>query len=237
MILRRLLLVFSTVLCGSIALAAAASAAGGLGPGKYTFTSSSADAFFGMGKKGGPPAASWSVSVNHGLNSFKPTHPTGPRIVTNSTIVYVTEFDANGAGGYGCFIVPDTDFAVGKGLSSAALHTTLTADEACPGYAAAVGGSKDVFFAGGNGGLSLPVTVDVTWNGGGPTTTFKQTFSIDCLGYSQSGSSNNQSQSASAAGTISALPGSFNADLGDVNSSDGNLDIRGLPDPSCGLVG
>jgi hypothetical protein len=62
--LRRLALVLSIVFCGSLVMAAAAFAAGGMGPGKYTFHSTSADAFFGMGTKGGPPSASWSVSVN-----------------------------------------------------------------------------------------------------------------------------------------------------------------------------
>ncbi|HYL06983.1 MAG TPA: hypothetical protein VEU76_00430 [Candidatus Udaeobacter sp.] len=220
-----------------MAFAAAASAAGSLGPGKYTFSSAGADAFFGIGKKGGPPAASWSVSVNRGLNSFKPTHPAAARIVMNSTIVSVAEFDATGTGGYGCFIVPDTDFAVAKDLSGATLHATLTADEACPGYAAAVGGSKDVSFGGASSGLTLPITVDVSWTAAGPTTTFKQTFSIDCLSYSQSGSSSNQNRNAGAAGAISALAGSFNADFADINSGDGSLDIRGVPDPRCGLVG
>jgi hypothetical protein len=237
MFARRLLLVFSIALCGSLAFTAAVSAAGGLGPGKYTFKSTAADAFFGMGKKGGPPVASWGVSVNHGLNSFKPTQPKGSRIVMNSTVVYVTEFDANGNGGYGCFVVPDTDFVVGKNLSSAALHTKLTADEACPGYAAPVGGSKDVSFAGGSSGLALPLTLDVTWSVSSPTTTFKQAFSIECLNYSQEGSSTNESRTASAIGSISALSGSFNSDFGDVIKSDGSLDIQGVADPSCGFVG
>src|SRR5260370_23253062 len=92
MIVRRFALVLSIVFCGSLALAAAAVAAGGMGPGKYTFHSSSANAFFGMGKKGGPPSASWSVNLNHGLNSFKPTQPTGPLIVKNITIASLPPF-------------------------------------------------------------------------------------------------------------------------------------------------
>jgi len=55
MFLRRLLPVFAIVFCGSLTLAAAAAAAGGgMSPGKYSFTNHSADAFFGMGSKGGP---------------------------------------------------------------------------------------------------------------------------------------------------------------------------------------
>src|SRR5258706_16197459 len=123
MFIRRLALVFSIVFCASLALAAAAVAAGGMGPGKYTFNSSSANAFFGMGKKGGPPVASWQVSVNQGLNSFKPTHPNGLRIVTNSTMVFVSEFDALGNGGVGGFFFAGGSFTGRPPPSFAGLRT------------------------------------------------------------------------------------------------------------------
>lgn len=233
MFARRLAVVFSIVFCASLALAAAGVAAGGMGPGKYTFHSSGANAFFGMGKKGGPPAPSFSISVNQGLNSFKPTHPNGPRVVNDSTMVFVTEFDASGSGGFGCFVVPDTDFAVSRDLHSAALHTTLTAGEACPGFGTPVGGSKDVAYAGGNGGLTLPITVDVTWTATGALTTFKQSFSLQCLDYNESGSSTNLSTGAGASGSISALAGRFTSEFADVNSTDGRLDIRGIPPSGC----
>jgi hypothetical protein len=233
MFFRRLVLVFSIVVCGSLALAAVASAAGGLGPGKYTFHSSSATAFFGMGKKGGPPSPSFSVTVNQGLNSFKPTSPKGPRIVNDSTMVFVTEFDASGSGGYGCFVVPRTDFSFSGDLSSASLHTTLTSDEVCPGYGSPVGGGKDVAYAGGNAGLALPLTVDVTWNATGAVTTFKNSFSLQCLDFVQKGDSTNRSSSAGATGSISALSGHFTSELADVNTTDGRLDIRGIPQAAC----
>jgi hypothetical protein len=168
-----------------------------------------------------------------GLNSFKPTHPGGPRIVNNSTMVFVTEFDAGGNGGFGCFIVPDINFTVARDLQAAALHATLTADEACPGYGSPVGGGKDVVFAGGNGGLVLPMSVDVTWSGSGAVTTFKQSFSLQCGSFNEDGSSTNLSTGASAAGTISALSGPFVSELADVNSTDGQLDLRGVPQAAC----
>jgi hypothetical protein len=233
MLIRRLVLVFAIVLCGSLALAAAAVAAGGMGPGKYTFNSSAAKAFFGMGKKGGPPSASWSVQVNQGLNSFKPTQPNGPRIVNNSTMVFVTEFDASGNGGFGCFVVPDENFSVSHDLQSAALHTTLRADEACPGFGTPVGAGKDVVFAGGNGGLALPIMVDVTWSATGAVTTFQDSFSLACLDFSVDGNSTNQSTTAGARGAISALSGQFNSEFAAVQTTVGKLDIRGTPQAAC----
>lgn len=230
MFIRRLAIVFAIVFCGSLALAAAAVAAGGLGPGKYTFDSSSANAFFGMGKKGGPPSPSWSVSVNQGLNSFKPKD--GPRTVYDNTIVYVNEWDAMGNGGYGCFVVPDSTFVVARDLSNASLHATLTADEACPGYATPLGGDKGAF-AGGNSGLALPIAVDLTWTATGAVTTYDQSFSLQCLSYNESGSSANESTGAGATGTISALSGQFNSEYADVTSTVGKLDVKGTPPSGC----
>ena len=233
MFVRRLAFVFGLLICVSLALAAAGVAAGGLGPGQYTFKSKSANAFFGMGKKGGPPSPSWSVSVSDGLNSFKPTDPKGSRIVLDNTMVFVTEFDASGSGGYGCFIVPDGDFVVSHDLGSASLNTTLTADEACPGYGTPVAGGKDVAFAGGNGGLNLPIVVTVTWSAAGAVTTHKQSFSLQCLDYKEDGNSTNNFTGANAAGAISALGGQFNSEFADVTTTVGKLNVNDIPPSAC----
>jgi hypothetical protein len=232
MFVRRFALVLAIVFCGSLALAAAGIAAGGLGPGKYSFSNMSANAFFGMGAKGGPPAPSWSVSVSHGLNSFK--NSAGAPYVTNNTVVFITEFDATGDGGYGCFVIPDNEFMVARDLSSASLNAVLTADEECGGYGGPVGGGKDAVFAGGKGGgLSLPLSVDVTWSAFGAITTFTNSFTTRCLNFIEDASSTVNSTSASANGSISALTGSFNADFSEVSRSDGNFDVTNTPQAAC----
>jgi hypothetical protein len=235
MIVRRLALVFSIAVVGSLVAAAVAVAAGGgLGPGKYTFSSTSANAFFGGGAKGGPPAPTFVVSVNQGLNSFQPMHPKGPRVVMNSTMVFLTEFDSTGVGGSGCFVIPASDFTVAKNLQSAALHATLTADEACPGYGTPVGAGKNVIaYAGGGGGLVLPITVDVSWTGNGVISTFEDRSSFQCLAYSEDGTSSNSDSSGSASGATSALSGQFTSVSADVSSSDSRLDIKGTSQPPC----
>ena len=232
MFLRRLILAFSVFITGSMALAGGAVAAGGgLGPGNYSFTNRSADAFFGMGGKGGPGGPSWSVSVNQGLNSFKPTHPGGARTVNHSTIVYVTEFDASGNGGFGCFTIPDGDFVVSRDLSSTSLHTTLTSAEICDGYASPVGSGKGGVYGGGEGGLTLPLTVDVTWTATSAINNYKDSFTFRCLNYNEDGNSTNQYVNASASGSISALGGMFTSDFSDVASGNGQLNVHGtLPD-------
>jgi hypothetical protein len=47
------------------------------------------------------------------------------------------------------------------------------------------------------------------------------------------GNSTNLSTAAAASGTISALRGPFLSDVADVNSTDGQLDIRGAPQAAC----
>lgn len=232
MLVRRFALVLSFVFCGSLALAAAGIASAGLGPGKYSFENTAANAFFGMGTKGGPPAPSWSVSVSRGLNKFQTG--TGAPYVTNNTVVYVTEFDMNGGGGYGCFVIPDSNFVVARDLQSASLHATLTADEECGGYGGPVGGGKDAVYPGGKGGgLKLPLSVDVTWSASGAITTSTNSFSTRCLNFIEDGSSTVHSTAAGATGAISALAGSFTADFSDVSASDGNFDITNTPQAAC----
>lgn len=236
MILRRLVLVFSIVFCGSLALAAAAVAAGGgggLGPGSYTFTNTSASAFFG-GAKGGPPQASFDVFVSHGLNSFRPDDGDGPGTVMHSTIVQFTQFDPSGAGGSGCFIIPDGDFTVSKNVQSAALHTTLTAAETCPGTGAPVGAaSKAAPLAGKAGGLVLPIKVDVTWRGAGVVATTRDEFTFRCLDRQESG--NNVFRDAvgsSASGKIGSTTG-LKTPVGDISSQNGTLEVQGKVIPPC----
>jgi hypothetical protein len=233
MFVRRLVLAFSIFVTGSLALAVAAVAAGGgLAPGNYTFTNRSADAFFGMGGKGGVGGPSWQVSVNQGLNSFKPTHPGGPRTVSQSTVVYLSEFDGLGNGGFGCFVVPDRSFVVNRDLS-ASLHTTLTASEICDGYPSAIDGGKGGVAGGGGTDLMLPISVDITWSATGAVNNYKNNFEIRCLNYSQDGSSSNQSVSAAATGSISILKGSFASDFADVSSGSGRINVHNLLSDAC----
>lgn len=230
---RRLILAFSIFVTGSLALAAAGIAAGGgLGPGNYNFTSRNADAFFGMGGKGGPGGPSWQLSVSQGLNSFKPTHPGGPAIVMQSTVVNVSEFDGLGNGGFGCFVVPDSSFSVHSDLS-ASLQATLTADEECGGYVGPIDGGKGGVDAGGSGGLVLPIAVDVTWSTTGAVNDYSNVFQFRCLTYGEAGSSKFSSVSSAATGSISALAGSFNSEFADVNSGNGMLTVHNVPLAAC----
>src|SRR5258708_25517651 len=124
MIVRRLVLVLSIVLCGSLAMAAAVfGAGGGLGAGPTLFSDTNANAFFGG--KGGPPEG-FSVFVNQGLNSFEPEDG-GVTTVSRSTIVKLTVFTATGGCG-ACYLIPHSDFVVSTNLQSATIDTNLDTD-------------------------------------------------------------------------------------------------------------
>lgn len=231
MFVRRLVLAFSIFVTGSLSLAVAGTAAGGgMGPGSYTFNSKSATAFFGMGKgpKGSP---SWSVIVSQGLNSF--SNPGGQRVVMDSTVVEVTEFDAFGNGGFGCFVVPDSDFIVNRDLS-ASLHTTLTPAESCDAAPTPIDGGKGgPIGGGGEDGLPATMTIDITWSPAGAVDNYKNLFQFKCLNYNEDGNGNDDHVRASATGSISALDGLFVSDSADINSDFGHLNVHNVLPDAC----
>jgi hypothetical protein len=233
-LLRRFALVVSIAFCGSLALAVAAVAAGGqLTPGEYAFTSTSASATVGFGKPGGPDTQGFNVYVNRGLNSYQPEDGNGAGIVTNSTMVSVGTFSPTG-GAYGCFVIDPSEFTVSRNLQSASLHTTLTAAKACPGIGAPVNGKTDVTpKAGGGGGLPLPITLDLKWNGFGVTSISRDRNSFECLDYSTQSTYVSHSSGASATGTVSMLTGPFKSDAAGVASTDSHVQISGTPNPAC----
>lgn len=234
-VLKRLALSVFMVFGGSLAIAAVAVAAGGgLAPGDYVFTSVSANAQFGTGKGGPPNQPSISVFVNQGLNSYQPEHPKGPKTVTNSTMVQLSIFTPAGGIG-GCWVINPADFTVSKDLQSARLHTTLTADNECPGPGAPVTGKSDVvpFAGGGAAGISLPITLDVTWTGLGVTSVERDRGSFECLDYSANSTNLLHSSNANASATLSGVGGPFASGLAGVSSTDSHIDINGTPQAAC----
>ena len=233
-LLRRLAVIFSVALVGSLAFAAGAIAAtGGLAPGSYVFTNTSADATFGVAKGGAPTAQGFSVFVNRGLNSYQPEDGKGQRTITNSTMVQLSMFSASGST-FGCFTIDPSNFKVNKSLQSASLHATLTATDACLGAGAPVTGKSDIIPApGAVGGLQLPISIDLTWTGLGVTATSRNRSSFACLDYSTQSTNISHTARATVSGTISTLSGPLNSDISGVSTTDTRLEISGTTDPRC----
>ena len=237
MIIRRLVLVISIVVSGSLALAAAVLAAGsgGLPPGQTLFSEMSANAFFGG--KGGPPEG-FSVFVNQGLNSFEPEDSTGSAFVTHTTMVQLSVSTASSYG-YACYVIPDTDFVVSRNLQSATLSTTLTTANLCKGYGApavaktgAAPLSPNGITAAG-GGLPPSITLNVAWTGTGVSSALRAQQTFTCLDYTTDFSLTARAAAANATGSISMLTGSFTSPSAVVGSSDGTIDVSGIRSSSC----
>jgi hypothetical protein len=234
-LLREGALTLSVVGAASLSLAAVAIASGGgLPPGDYVFTNTSAKASF-TAAGGGKGAPGFDVTVNRGLNSVRPEDGGGPPVVTRSTMLTFFEFSPATGGGGGCFLINPGDFTVSRNVQSAALHTTLTAANVCPGIGAPVTGAgiSAPPAGGGGGGLVYPIKLDVTWSGRGVTATNRDTNAFTCADFSSRSTNLSRSAGADATGTDSALDGSFTTNFAAVLSTDTHLAIEGAPLPAC----
>jgi hypothetical protein len=229
-LLRRLVLIFSIVVSGSLALALAATAAGSaglvpggkgggpLGPGQYTFTDTSASATFGAPTaKGGFPQ--FLISVNRNVSSFQPDG--GPESDTKGTTVTL-QITTPAVTGFGCFTIDPANFTVSKDLQTAALHTTLSTP--CPGKS---GGS----------GLPASITLDITWAGNGVVGTSRNNNNFECADYATSTSSVVHAAGNTASGSVTLqsvqlLP-QGRADASTLSSSDTHTHITGVEQPAC----
>jgi hypothetical protein len=229
-LLRRLVLIVSIVVSGSLALALAATAAGTsggtvpggkggpLGPGQYTFTDSSASAIFGAATtKGGIPQ--FVISVDRNVSSFQPDE--GQDSVTKATTVTL-QINTPAITGFGCFTIDPSNFTVSKDLQSAALHTTLSTP--CPGKP---GGS----------GLPASIRLDVTWAGNGVVGTSHNNSNFECANYATSTNFVAHAAGNTASGSVtlqsvSLLP-QGPADASTLSSSETRTHIRGVEQPAC----
>ena len=196
---RRIFLIVSIVVTGSLALAAAALASGGGGglpPGNYTFTHTLALAQFGPSVTNLGPQFMIQVDRNH--SDFRPN--SGPHVVTDATTVTIQISTAT-ISSAGCFNIPASDFTVSSDLQSAALHTTLTTP-----CAAATGAKGFAALAGGGGGGGLPdsIRLDVTWTGNGIIGTTRDANTFQCAGSTTIRTLIGRAASVSAAGAISS---------------------------------
>lgn len=236
---RRLFLIASIVVTGSLGMAAAAIASGGgggLGPGNYTFADTSAFAQFGT-PVAPNLAPQFVISVDRNRSDFRPS--TGPHQVYNNTTVTI-QISTLAISGFGCFNIPTSDFKVSSDLQSAALHTKLTTP--CTGPAAPVAGANGVSpFAGGGGGGGLPASLrlDVTWTGDGVVGTTHDQNSFQCAGYTLNRNLDGRAASVTASGTVSSpstgtLLSLSPADQGvSLRKTNTNMNITGIELNAC----
>jgi hypothetical protein len=228
---RRLVLIVSIVVSGSLALALVATAAGAspgpvpggkgggpLGPGQYSFTDTSASATFGAPTaKGGIPQ--FLISVDRNVSSFQPDE--GQDTATKGTTVTI-QVTTPAITGFGCFTIDPSNFTVSKDLQTAALHTTLSTP--CPGKPS-------------GSGLPASIRLDITWAGNGVVGNSRHTDNFDCAGYATSTKFAAHAAGNTASGSVTlqsvALWPQGPADASTLQSSETHTHISGLEQASC----
>jgi hypothetical protein len=230
-LLRRLVLIVSIVVSGSLALALAATAAGTgagpvpggkgggpLGPGQYTFTDTSASAIFGAPtNKGGIPQ--FVISVDRNVSSFHPDE--GQDSVTKGTTVTL-QITTPAITGFGCFTIDPSSFTVSKDLQTAALHTTLSTP--CPGKPS-------------GSGLPASIRLDIAWAGNGVVGNSRNSNNFECADYSTSTdfvahAAGNKASGSVTLQSVSLLP-QGPADASTLQSSETHTRISGVEQAAC----
>jgi len=160
-----------------------------------------------------------SAFVDVGTSMPSPGAPTS----TSETDVsfFISGLTVNGGG---CFRINPADFTISSDLSTAALHTTLTAQSpACQGA---------------SNSLWVPsVQLDVTWVGTGPIATTSGDGQFACGSYRME-TSGMQVINNGGTSTISltGFTGSFTG-VGGLGSSDNRIHAQGVAAPSCTFRG
>ncbi len=234
--IRRLLPV--ATIAGALALALGGSAAAGGGgflpPGTYHFTDTSA--FAGLSDSTNTTSA--FVSVDRGRHHFALRQgsilPPGFIAVTG-TVLNVSINQPDGTFLNGCWIIPDSDFIVASGLQTASVNATVPAASNCPGFEVAVGSAGVTPHGGqGGGGLPGPLTVAVTWNSLGAIASSHASFGTVCEQSSMQNTSETQSTSSTASGTLSLVSVPLvNNFFAFIASGSSNINVQGTPPPNC----
>jgi hypothetical protein len=226
-LVRRVVLIVSILVTGSLALAVAATAAGtspsaggkggSLGPGEYMFTDTSASATFGAPTaKGGLPQ--FLIHVDRNVSVFQPDE--GQDTTTRGTTVTL-QVSTPAISGFGCFIIDPSNFVASKDLQKAELHTTLNTP--CPGK--------------GGGGLPASIKLDVTWAGNGVVGTSRNKNSFECAGYTLSSDFVARAAGVAASGSVTLESVSLwpqgPADSANLQTSETHTHISGLEQAAC----
>jgi hypothetical protein len=174
------------------------------------------------------------VSVDRGLLTFKPK--TGPRLIQqNGTMLTLFAFAVNGSSVYGCWIIPDGDFIVSSGLSSASLSTTVPAQSNCPGAPVAISAANGVSGkgSGGGGGTGAPISLNVSWSYRGVVSHFTDVARQVCGGFETRGNFESSAATATAQGQVSIVTETMTSNFASIQSSATDQLVKGVPPDAC----
>src|SRR5258705_5981635 len=231
-----LVAVCALAVMGTTITAVSAQKGVGCGTGNLRCTDQVTDAN-GFWMLTGPDLYYVQISPSRGTFSFQ-QHGSGPAVIQHSTVLNI-QLAGSSSYGFGCFVIPDSAFVVSKDLQTATLNATLTADEACPGFAQhLIPGTRpgQAAYPPG-GGIPLPLQVSVTWTGPGAAYSSVSDTTSHCTGTTVTIHFSDRSSQARATGTLT-LPDSRTIALdttqfGFIESFDEALNQTGAPAPQC----
>ncbi len=233
--LRRLVAGTGGALVIAIVTVVGANAAGFLGAGHFSINQADASGFWTTDPTG---QFGVNVFVSRSTFLFRPRGGGAP-FTQHATVVNLEAFEPT-FNGFGCFVIPDSQFVISNDLQTTTLNTTLTADESCPGSAtpmASVG--KAAPFAGGGGpppGLPLPIGVHITWIGPGSAFVMTNAGQVHCSGVTSTSQENGAFSQATGSGSLSLPDGTtilLAPTFTTVDSFTIIMDVNGQPGPQC----
>jgi len=229
--------VLTVVVAGS----AAAGGGGGYGgPGVFHFSDTSVNAsFYDL-----PSDTYTNVYVDRGQQSFKAKRTPGAPVteITGTVLNINTYSPSAGTGSFGCWIIPDKDFAVAGDLSSATVNALATDEQPCPGYyfGSATGGKpglqSSIGYGGGGPGTGMPPTpVNLSLAGTGAVWTNTNNSTDRCQGFSAVSHNTFDYEYATASGSVGGSSGQDQfAQIGQSTSMD---NATGTPSAACNPPG
>lgn len=165
------------------------------------------------------------IAVSQFVNS---SNPRVGRATSSSRTTVQINLEGPDVFASGCFVIDPGDFTMKQSLSSASLHTTITAANATCG--------PDNDFT------SLPLTIDMTWTGIGPLASVDNHGVDTCASLRTETSATQQNNNTSAVAILSgAMSGSFtshqsaNESTGGMGSEDTISQVQGVASPGCEL--
>jgi len=179
------------------------------------------------------------VDVERGNLLFRQLPPHGPPVVQqNGTELHLFVESPSGFSG-GCWIIADTDFVVARQLQGATLHTTVPPDSNCPGVPLPQGAAAGMLSPrslGEGGGLSGPLTIDVTWTPDGNSADGVGNSSTRCTPQATiTGHSAGTEVEATVSLSVSGLAGPLTGPSGVIQEVTDTQTIVGTPPDICGF--
>jgi hypothetical protein len=177
-----------------------------------------------------------SVSVDRGLNTFKPRGDVSLVQQRGTTLTLFLYNTLSRTFVSGCWIIADSDFTIAQDLSTASLSTTVPGESNCPGRPVKVSSSNVVTSnggVGGGGGGTGPITLNVSWTAKGVVSHLRDDAMLSCGGFTTVGGQDLDLASAVSQGQITGASASLTSEFASMDRSSSHQVVNGTPVDTC----